>query len=168
MNALVWVCYCFEISSLLNKQGIVLLTKRPKDFGYEIAVHTELTNQVQFYLLSVGLPSAAHAQSTTPASPKRSLPAKIPGIHATTPLPFKNSENYCVHTSSVLFFKLGHPLFSPTQIFAIFKKKKSNDIVKSFFTWNNSFNPKNEHSNSIEKKTGTKTWTFFTVYCVFC
>ena len=26
LNPLVLVCYCFEISSLLNKQGIVLLT----------------------------------------------------------------------------------------------------------------------------------------------
>ena len=29
--------------------------------------------------------------------------------------------------------------------------KKSNDVVKAFFTRNNSFNLKNEHSNSIEK-----------------
>ena len=38
----------------------------------------------------------------------------------------------------------------PTQIFGIFKKKK-NDVVKPFFTWNNSFNLKNEHSTSKEK-----------------
>ena len=31
----------------------------------------------------------------------------------------------------------------PTQIFGIFKKK-SNDVVKPFFSWNNSFNLKNE------------------------
>ena len=37
-----------------------------------------------------------------------------------------------------------------TQIFGIFKKK-SNDVVTPFFTWNNYFNLKNEHSNSIEK-----------------
>ena len=35
--------------------------------------------------------------------------------------------------------------------FLAFSKKKSNDVVKPFFTWNNSFNLKNEHSNSIEK-----------------
>ena len=42
----------------------------------------------------------------------------------------------------------------PTQIFGIFqkKKKKRNDAVKPFFTSNNSFNLKNERSNSIEKK----------------
>ena len=34
----------------------------------------------------------------------------------------------------------------PTQIFVIFKKK-SNDVVKPFFTWNNSFNLKNARSN---------------------
>ena len=55
-----------------------------------------------------------------------------------------------------------------TQIFAIFKQKKSNNLVKPFFTWNNSFNLRNEHSNSIVRKTGTKPGSFFTVYCVFC
>ena len=60
---------------------------------------------------------------------------------------------------------LGHPLFSPlsvVQIFGILKKiyKKPTMV----FTRNNSFNLKNEHSKSIEKKTGT----FFTVYCAFC
>ena len=59
---------------------------------------------------------------------------------------------------------LGHPLFSPfsvVQIFGILKKiyKK----LTMIFT-RNSFNLKNEHSKSIEKKTGT----FFTVYCAFC
>ena len=29
--------------------------------------------------------------------------------------------------------------------------KKSSEVVKPFFTWNNSFNLKNEHSNSIEE-----------------
>ena len=38
----------------------------------------------------------------------------------------------------------------PTQIFGIFKKK-SNDVVTPFFTWNNYVNLKNEHSNSVEK-----------------
>ena len=61
---------------------------------------------------------------------------------------------------------LGHPLFfspfsvvRPIQIFSIFKtkflafskQKKSNGVVKPFFIWNNYFNLKNEHSNSIEK-----------------
>ena len=34
---------------------------------------------------------------------------------------------------------------------AFSKQQKSNDVVKPFFTWKNSFNLKNEHSNSIEK-----------------
>ena len=60
---------------------------------------------------------------------------------------------------------LGHPLFSPLsviQIFGILKKiyKKPTMV----FTRNNSFSLKNEHSKSVEKKTGT----FFTVYCAFC
>ena len=46
------------------------------------------------------------------------------------------------------------------------KKKKGNDVVKPFFTWNNSFNLKNEHITA-QRKTGTKTGTFFTVYCAF-
>ena len=60
---------------------------------------------------------------------------------------------------------LGHSLFSPFsfgQIFGIFKKIYKKPMM--VFTRNNSFNLKNEHSNSIEKKTGT----FFTVYCAFC
>ena len=50
----------------------------------------------------------------------------------------------------------------PTQIFGIFKKKKSNDVVTAFFTWNNSFNLKNEHSNSIEKNTNI----FHSILCI--
>ena len=72
---------------------------------------------------------------------------------------------------------LGHPLFSPpfsvvrpTQIFGIFKKKKnkkkSNDVVKPFFTWNNSFNLKNEHSNSIEKNTNKERNIFYSIICI--
>ena len=60
---------------------------------------------------------------------------------------------------------LGHPLFCPLsviQIFGILKKiyKKPTMV----FARNNSFSLKNEHSKSVEKKTGT----FFTVYCAFC
>ena len=70
---------------------------------------------------------------------------------------------------------LGDPLFfllfsvvRPTQIFGIFQKQ-SNNVVKPFFTGNNSFNLKNEHSNSIHReKQEQKTGTFFTVYCAFC
>ena len=54
---------------------------------------------------------------------------------------------------------LGNPLFfllfsvvRPTQIFGIFQKKKSKDVVKPFFTWNNSFILKNEHSNSVYRE----------------
>ena len=40
----------------------------------------------------------------------------------------------------------------PTQIFGIFKKiKKRSDVATPFFTWNNSFDLKNEHRNNIEK-----------------
>ena len=50
----------------------------------------------------------------------------------------------------------GHPLFflrlasSDRPKFWAFKKKR-NYVVKPFFTWNNCFNLKNEHTNSIEK-----------------
>ena len=67
---------------------------------------------------------------------------------------------------------LGHPLFfpfsvvRPSQIFGIFKKKKSGDVVKPFFTWNNSFNLKNKHSNSIEKNRN-KSWNIFcSILCI--
>ena len=48
------------------------------------------------------------------------------------------------------------------------KKKKSNDVVKLFFTLNDSYNLKDEHSNSIEKKQEQKLEHFFIVYCAFC
>ena len=68
--------------------------------------------------------------------------------------------------------RLGHPLqvFSPssdvrpTQIFVMFKQKeKSNDVVKPFFSWNNSFNLKNEHSNNIEKNRNKNRNIFYSI-----
>ena len=54
----------------------------------------------------------------------------------------------------------------PTQIFGIIKKKKKgNDVVKPFFTWNNSFNLENEHINSI-KKNRNKNRNIFLQYIV--
>ena len=62
---------------------------------------------------------------------------------------FRNSAIfYRVRPSS--FFS-SFTVVRPTQICSIFKKKKSSDVVTSYFTLNNSFNLKNEHSNSIEK-----------------
>ena len=46
--------------------------------------------------------------------------------------------------------------------FLAFSKKKKNDVVKPFFTWNNSFNLKNEHSNSIEKNRNI----FYSILCI--
>ena len=56
----------------------------------------------------------------------------------------------------------------PTQIFGNFKKKKKkgNDVVKPFLTRNNSFNLKNEHSNSIEKNRN-KNRNIFLQYIVY-
>ena len=48
------------------------------------------------------------------------------------------------------FFSL-FTVVRPTQIFGILEKKEASGVVKPFFTWNNSFNLKNEHSNSIKK-----------------
>ena len=53
----------------------------------------------------------------------------------------------------------------PTQIFGIFKKKR-NDVVTPFFTWNNSFNLKNEHSNSIEKNRNKNMNIFHSILCI--
>ena len=55
-----------------------------------------------------------------------------------------------IHKAILLFFS-PFSVVRPTKIFGIFKKRKSNDVVTPFFTWNNSFNLKNEHSDSIEK-----------------
>ena len=62
-------------------------------------------------------------------------------------------------SDSSLAVALGHAssFFSPfsvvrpTQILGIFKKKKKNgnNVVKPFFSWNNSFNRKNELGNSL-------------------
>ena len=47
-----------------------------------------------------------------------------------------------------------------------FPKKKSNDVVKLFFILNDSFNLKDEHSNSIEKNR-SKNWDiFYSILCV--
>ena len=56
--------------------------------------------------------------------------------------------------------------FSPTDPFS--KKKKWKNVVKPFFTWNNSFNLTNEHGKSIEKNRDKDRNIFFTVYCAFC
>ena len=58
--------------------------------------------------------------------------------------------NYQELNKAILFYFL-HLTSSDRPKFLAFSKKKSNDLVKPFFTWNNSFNLKNEHSNSIEK-----------------
>ena len=53
----------------------------------------------------------------------------------------------------------GHPLFflrlasSDRPKFLAFSKKKSNDVVKPFFTWNNYFNLKNEHRDWKQDQT---------------
>ena len=55
----------------------------------------------------------------------------------------------------------------PTQIFGIFKrKKKCNYVVEPFFTWNNSFNLKNEHSNSLEKNRNKNMNIFYSILCI--
>ena len=60
---------------------------------------------------------------------------------------FHHKLSYRIRLSS--FFS-PFSVVRPTQIFGVLKKKSS-DVVKPFFTWNNPFNLKNEHSNSIEK-----------------
>ena len=62
---------------------------------------------------------------------------------------------------AILFFFPPFSVVWPTQIFGIFKKK-SNDVVKPFSTWNNFFNLKNGHSNSIEKNSNI----FYSILCI--
>ena len=95
--------------------------------------------------------------SFTPMSKCRKRPWKVSQVSETFPRNIRPSSFFSPFS-----------VVRPIQIFGIFKKKKkSNDVVKLFFTWNNSFHLKNERSNSI-RKTGTKTGTFFTAYCTFC
>ena len=68
---------------------------------------------------------------------------------------------------------LGHPLFflclassDRPKILAYNSKKKSNDVVKPFFTWNNSFNLKNKHSNSIYSEKQEQKQGHFLQYIV--
>ena len=64
---------------------------------------------------------------------------------------------------------VGHPLFflqlalSNRPKFLAFSKKKSYDVLKPFFTWNNSFNVKDEHSNSIEENRNI----LYSILCIF-
>ena len=48
--------------------------------------------------------------------------------------------------------------------FLAFSKRKSNEVVNHFSLLNNSFNLKNEHSNSLGEKQEQKQGHFFTVY----
>ena len=57
--------------------------------------------------------------------------------------------------SSFFFLKFWH-----------FQKKKCDDVVKPFFTWNNSINLKNEHSNNIEKNRNKNRNFFYSILCI--
>ena len=68
---------------------------------------------------------------------------------------------------------LGHPLFfsiycRPTDpnFWHFQKKKKRNDVVQTFFTWNNPFNLKIEHSNNIEKNRNKNENIFYSMLCI--
>ena len=69
---------------------------------------------------------------------------------------------------AILFFFTVYCRLTDPNFWHFPKKKKSNDVVKLFFTLNDSFNLKDEHSNSIEKKQEQKLEHFFIVYCAFC
>ena len=66
---------------------------------------------------------------------------------------------------------LGHPLFflclasSDRPKFLAFSKKKSNDVVKPFLSWNNSFYLKNGHTNGTENNRN-KNMNIFLQYIV--
>ena len=66
---------------------------------------------------------------------------------------------------AILFFS-PFSVVRPTQIFGIFQKKKRNDVVKPFFTWNNSFNLKNKHSSSIEKNCNKNRSILYSILCI--
>ena len=86
---------------------------------------------------------------------------------------FPTTCSVCPKTERTLHSLLqGHPLFflrltsSDRPKFLAFFLKKSNDIVTPFFTWNNSFNLKNEHSNSIEKNRNKNRNIFYSILCI--
>ena len=78
----------------------------------------------------------------------------------------------CISFLQIFFAVRPSSFFSPfsviwsTQICGIFKKKKSYDVVKPFFTWNNSFNLKHQHSNSIEKNRNKNRNIFYSILCI--
>ena len=68
---------------------------------------------------------------------------------------------------------LGHPHFflrllssDRSKFLAFSKKKKRNDVVQTFFTWNNPFNLKIEHSNNIEKNRNKNENIFYSMLCI--
>ena len=66
---------------------------------------------------------------------------------------------------AILFFNLRFAS-SDRPKFLAFPKKKSNDIVKPFFNWNNSFSLKTEHSNSIEQNRNKNRNIFYSILCI--
>ena len=86
---------------------------------------------------------------------------------------FPTTCSVCPKTERTLHsLLLGHPLFflhlassDRPKFLEISNKKKCNYVVEPFFTWNNSFNLKNEHSNSLEKNRN-KNMNIFTVYYI--
>ena len=69
------------------------------------------------------------------------------------------SSNYVTTSSSVRCLRLAS---SDRSKFLAFSKKKSDDVVEPFFTWNNPFNLNDEHSDSIEKNRNM----FYSILCI--
>ena len=63
----------------------------------------------------------------------------------------KNSPDWSLYIWSSFFFFSVYRRPTEPNFWNFQKKKKTNVVVTPFFTWNNSFNLKNEHGNSIEK-----------------
>ena len=87
---------------------------------------------------------------------------------------FPTTCSVCPKTERTLHsLLLGHPLFflhlassDRPKFLEISNKKKCNYVVEPFFTWNNSFNLKNEHSNSIEKNRNKDMNIFYSILCI--
>ena len=66
---------------------------------------------------------------------------------------------------------IGHPLFflclASSDRPKFHFQKKSNDVVKPFFSWNNSFNLKNGHTNSTENNRNKNMDIFYSILCIF-
>ena len=91
----------------------------------------------------------------------------MPSITTNHAIAYTNKAyfNWVWLTKAILsFFSVSRRRTDPN--FWHFQEKKSNDIVKPFFSWNNSFNLKNEHTNSKENNRNKIMNISYSILCI--